>query len=208
MNRDKAKEGSSRLGTLLQLYVGPKMFQALEGTARSISGPDVRISNDARNILEKVLPALGLRDRLPPITTEPASLDSLNQGPLRIIPSLITKIEPKLADIQGPGPAVSAYRFGWNAAYYLQIRRYAPHHTNDIRATGKALLDHGSLLGLTEGQVKEFLGDPKGRWGSTFDLVMAPQKRSFLERLEPKEPKYPLDGEAADELIRRWLAGS
>jgi hypothetical protein len=60
---------------------------------------------------------------------------------------------------------------------------------------------------VSESQVQEFIDDPKGRWGSTFDLVVAEQKRSLLERLEPKEPKYQLPGEAADDLIRRWLAG-
>ncbi|HVN65399.1 MAG TPA: hypothetical protein VMT31_02150 [Methanomicrobiales archaeon] len=207
MPKDKVKEGSCRLGALLQMYIGPKMFQALEGTARDLTEPDARISNEARVILEKALPAFGMSAQLPPITTEPASFESLKEGSLKGIGSLITRIEPKLEDLQGPGPAVSAYRFSWNAAYYLQIRKYAPHHERDIQATRKALLEHGALLAIGRNQVQEFLAGPKGRWGPTFDLVTAPQKRTFLERLEPKEPKYPLDGEAADDLIRRWLAG-
>jgi hypothetical protein len=206
MARDKAKEGSYRLGALLQMYVGPKMFQALEGTFRTLSEPDARIANEARVILEKALPAFGMSALLPLITPEPASLESLSREPLRIIASLITKIEPKLEDIQGPGPAVYAYRFTWNAVYCMQLRKYAPHHERDIQASRKALIDHGALLGLTESQVQEFLADPKGRWVATFDLVMGEQKRSFMERLEPKEPKYPLPAEAADDLIRRWLA--
>jgi len=204
---DKVKEGSYRLGALLQIYIGPKMFQALEGTARILPAPDARISNEARPILEKALPAFGMKSPLPPITTEPASLDSLNQGPFKVLASLITRIEPKLEDMQGPGPAVSAYRFSWNAVYYLQHRKYVPHRERDVQATQNALLDHGALLGLTESKVQEFLADPKSRWGSTFDLVLAGQKRSIMERLEPKEPKYELPGEAAEDLIRRWLAG-
>jgi hypothetical protein len=124
-----------------------------------------------------------------------------------VIPSLIQKIEPKLEDIQGPGPAIHAYRFGWNAVYYVQLRKYAPSYEHDIQRCRKALAELGALLALRENQVQDFLADPKGRWGSTFDLVIAPQKRSFIERLEPKEPKYQLPGEAADDLIRRWLAG-
>jgi hypothetical protein len=207
MPRDKVKEGSCRLGALLQIYIGPKMFQALEGTMRTLPEPDVRISNEARPILEKALPAFGMKDRLPPITTEPATLESLSQEPLRIITSLIPKIEPRVEDIQGPGPAIHAYRFSWNAVYHLQLRKYAPHHGSDIQRSRKVLAEHGALLGLGEGQVQEFLADPKGRWGSTIDLVIAPQKRSFMEKLEPREPKYPLPGEAVDDLIRRWLAG-
>jgi hypothetical protein len=207
MARDKAKEGSCRLGGLVQIYIGPKMFQALEGTMKSLPEQDARISNEARVILGQALQAFGMSAQLPPITTESASFESLKEGSLKGIGSLITRIEPRLEDLQGPGPAVSAYRFSWNATYYLQIRKYAPHHERDIQATRKALLDHGALLGLTESQVQEFLAEPKGRWGPTFDLVMAKQKRSFMERLEPKEPKYPLNGEAADDLIRRWLAG-
>ena len=207
MALDKAKEGSCRLGALLQIYIGPKMFQALEGSMKSLPEPEARISNEARVILGTALPAFKMSAQLPPITTEPASFESLKEGSLKGIATLINRIEPRLEDIQGPGPAVSAYRFSWNAAYYLQIRKYAPHHERDSQTTRKALAEHGALLSLPEGQVQEFLGDPKGRWGPTFDLVMAPQKRTFLERLEPKEPKYPLNGEAADDLIRRWLAG-
>jgi len=207
MPRDKVKEGSCRLGALLQVYIGPKMFQALEGTFRNLPEQDARISNEAMVILEKALPAFGIKDRLPLITTEPASLESLQQGHLRIITSLIPKIEPKLEDIQGPGPAIHAYRFSWNAVYYLQLRKYAPHHESDLQRSRKALVEQGAPLGLKESQVQEFIADPKGRWGSTFELVVAPQKRSFMEKLEPKEPKYPLPGEAADDVIRRWLAG-
>jgi hypothetical protein len=207
MPRDKVKEGSCRLGALLQIYIGPKMFQALEGTMRTLPEPDVRISNEARPILDKVLPAFGMTARLPPITTESATHDTLHQEPLRIITSLITKVEPGLEDIQGPGPAIHAYRFSWNAVYHLQLRKYAPHHETDIQRSRKVLVGHGALLGLGESQVQEFLADPKGRWGPTFELVMAVQKRSFIEKLQPKEPKYELPGEAADDLIRRWLAG-
>src|SRR5512136_1317337 len=207
MDRDKAKEGSCRLGALIQIYMGPKMFQALEGTARNLSEPDARISNEAREILEKALPAFGMKDWLPVITTEPASLETLTGGPLRIFSNLIPKIEVRLEDVQGPGPAIYAYRFSWNAVYYLQLRKYAPHHEGEIQKSWKALIDHGAPLGLQESQVQEFIADPKGRWGSTFDLVTAKQKRTLMERLEPKEPKYPLDGQAADDLIRRWLAG-
>jgi hypothetical protein len=207
MPKDKVKEGSYRLGALLQIYIGPKMFQALEGTMRTLPEPDARISNEARQILEKALPAFGMKARLPPITTEPATHDTLQQEPLKIITSLITKVEPGLVDIQGPGPAIHAYRFSWNAVYHLQLRKYAPHHESDILRSRKALVEQGALLGLKESQAQEFIDDPKGRWGSTFDLVVAEQKRSFLERLEPKEPKYPLPGEAADDLMRRWLAG-
>jgi hypothetical protein len=207
MSLDRAKEGSYRLGALLQMYIGPKMFQALEGTARNYPEPDARISNEAKDILEKALPAFGMKARLPPITTEHASLDSLTQGPLKIITSLIPKIEIQLADIQGPGPALHAYRFSWNAVYYMQLRKYAPHHERDIQRTREALVEHGALVGLRESQVQEFIADPKGRWGSTFDLVIAKQKRSLIERLHPKEPKYPLPGEAADDLIQRWLVG-
>ena len=206
MHRDKAKEGSCRLGALLQIYIGPKMFQALEGTMRNLPEPDVRISNGARPILEKALPAFGMSARLPPITTEPATHETLQQDPLRIITSLITKIEPRLEDIQGPGPAIHAYRFSWNAVYHLQLRKYAPHHESDSQRSRKALAGHGALLGLGESQVQEFIADPRGRWESTFDLVIAGQKRSFFERLGPREPKYELPGEAADDLIRRWLA--
>jgi hypothetical protein len=206
MARDKVKEGSCRLGALLQIFIGPKMFQALEGTATTLPEQDVRISNEARPILEKALPAFRMKFRLPLITTGSASLESLQQGSLRIITSLILKIDPQLEDIQGPGPAIHAYRFSWNAVYHLQLRKYAPHHENDIQRSRKAIAEHGALLGLGESQVQEFLADPKGRWGSTFDLVMAVQKRSFFERLEPKELKYDLPGEAADDLIRRWLA--
>ena len=207
MQRDKAKEGSCRLGTLLQVYIGPKMFQALDGTVKKLPGTDAEISNEAMQILDKTLPALGIRSQLPLITTESASLDALDQGPLRLLPSLITRIEPRLEDLQGPGPAIYAYRFSWNAAYYLQIGKYAPHHKHYTEATRKTLLDLAPLLGLAEGPVREFLDDPKGKWGATFDLVTAKQKRTFIERLEPKEPKYPLDGKAADDVIRRWLAG-
>jgi hypothetical protein len=207
MTRDKVKEGSFRLGALLQIYIGPKVFQALEGTMRTIPEPDVRISNEARPILEKALPAFGIKDQLPPITTGLASHDTLQQGPLRILTSLIPKIEPKLEDIQGPGPAIHAYRFSWNAVYHLQLRKYAPLHESDIQRRRKVLVENGALLGLGESQVQEFIDDPKGRWGSTFDLVIAVQKRSFMEKLEPREPKYELPGEAADDLIRRWLAG-
>jgi len=207
MARDKAKEGSCRLGVLLQIYIGPKMFQALEGTMKILPEPDAKISNEARAILAQALPAFKLNAHLPPITTEAASFESLKEGSLKGIATLIARIEPRLEDIQGPGPAIYAYRFSWNAAYYLQIRKYAPHHGHDIQATRKAIAEHGALLGLTESQVQEFLADPNGRWGPTFDLVMEPKKRSFMERLEPKEPKYTLNGEAADDLIRRWLAG-
>ena len=207
MARDKAKEGSCRLGVLLQLYVGPKMFQALEGTARILTGPDARISNEARAILEKALPAFGMKDRLPPITTEPASLETLDQGPLRGIARLVSKIEVGLGDIQGQGPATSAFRFAQTAVYYMQLRKYVPHHEHEIQMARKTLLEYGASLALGESQVQEFIADPKGRWGSTSDLVMAKQKRSFIERLHPKEPKYPLDGEVADDLIRRWGAG-
>jgi hypothetical protein len=207
MSRDKAKEGSYRLGALLQIYIGPKIFQALEGTMRALPEPDVRISNEARPILEKALPAFGIKARLPPITTEPATHETLQQEPLRIITSLIPKIEPRLEDIQGPGPAIHAYRFSWNAVYLLQLRKYAPHHGSDIQRSRKVLVEHGALLGLGESQVQEFLANPKGRWGSTFDVVIAVQKRSFMEKLEPREPKYELPCEAADDLIRRWLAG-
>ena len=89
----------------------------------------------------------------------------------------------------------------------MQLRKYVPHHEHEIQTTREALVEQGALLGLRESQVREFVADPKGRWGSTFDLVMAEQKRSFIERLMPKEPKYPLPGEVADDLIRRWLAG-
>ena len=99
MNRDKAKEGSCRLGALLQIYIGPKMFQALMGTMRTLPEPDARISNEARQILEKALPALGMKARLPPITTEHATHDTLQQEPLKIITSLIVKVEPGLEDI-------------------------------------------------------------------------------------------------------------
>jgi hypothetical protein len=207
MPRDKVKEGSCRLGALLQIYIGPKMFQALEGTMRTLPEPDARISNEARPILEKALPVFGIKDRLAPITTEPATHETLQQGPLRIITSLISKVEPGLEDIQGPGPAIHAYRFSWNAVYHLQLLKYAPHHESDIQRRRKVLVEHGALLGLKESQVQEFIDDPKGRWGSTFDLAIAVQKRSFMEKLEPREPKYELPGEAADDLIRRWLAG-
>ena len=207
MPRDKVKEGSYRLGALLQIYIGPKMFQALEGTMRTLPEPDARISNEARVILEKALPAFEMKVRLAPITTEPATHDTLQQGPLKIITSLIPKIEPGLEDIQGPGPAIHAYRFSWNAVYHVQLRKYAPHHESDIQRSRKVLVEHGALLGLGENQVQEFLADPKGRWGSTFDIVIAVQKRSFIEKLQPREPKYELPGEAADDLIRRWLAG-
>ena len=207
MPGDKAKEGSCRLGALVQIYIGPKIFQALMGTMTTLPEPDVRISNEARGILEKALPTFGLGAILPAITTGPASHDSLKHGAFKVITSLIRKIEPKLEDIQGPGPAIHAYRFSWNAVYYLQLGKYAPHHERDFERCRKVLIDHGALLDLKESQVQEFLAEPKGRWGSIFDLVTAKQKRSFIERLEPKEPKYPLDGEAADDLIRRWLAG-
>ena len=207
MPRDKVKEGSYRLGALLQIYIGPKMFQALEGTMRTLPEPDARISNEARVILEKALPAFEMKVRLAPITTEPATHDTLQQGPLKIITSLIPKVEPGLEDIQGPGPAIHAYRFSWNAVYHVQLRKYAPHHESDVQRSRKVLVEQGALLGLGETQVQEFVADPKGRWGSTFDLVVAEQKRSLLERLEPKQPKYPLPGEAVDDLIRRWLAG-
>jgi hypothetical protein len=205
MPRDKAKEGSCRLGALLQIYIGPKMFQALEGTMKDLPEPDARISNEARAILEKVLPAFGMGAWLPAITTEPMSFDSLHQGPLKAVTGLIPKIEPKLAEIQGDGPAISAYRFGWNAVYYMQLRKYIPQRAREIQMSQKTLAGLGALLGLRESQVQEFLADPKGRWGSTFDLVTSEQKRSFIERLQPKEPKYPLPGEAADELMKRWL---
>lgn len=207
MARDKAKEGSYRLGALLQIYIGPKMFQALQGSMWTLPEPDVRISNEAKGIVEKALPAFGMSLILPPITTKLASLESLQQEPLRIITSLIQKIEPRLEDIQGPGPAIHAYRFSWNAVYYMQLRKYATHHESDILRSRKTLAEHGALLGLMESQVQEFIADPKGRWGSTFDLVISEQKRSFLERLEPKEPKYLLPGEAADDVIRRWREG-
>ena len=207
MTRDKAKEGSCRLGALLQIYIGPKIFQALMGTMTTLPEPDVRISNEAKGILEKALPTFGMGAILPAITTGPASHDTLQQGPLKIITSLIPKIEPRLEDIQGPGPAIHAYRFSWNAVYHVQLRKYAPHHESDKERSRKVLVEQGALLGLGETQVQEFVADPKGRWGSTFDLVVAEQKRSFLERLEPKQPKYPLPGEAVDDLIRRWLAG-
>jgi hypothetical protein len=207
MTRDKAKEGSCRLGALLQIYIGPKMFQALMGTMTTLPEPDVRISNEAKGILETVLPTFGMGAFFPAITTEHASHDSLKHGPFKVITSLIQKIEPTLEDFQGPGPAIHAYRFSWNAVYYLQLRKYAPNHERDFERCRKALIDHSAPLGLKESQVQEFLADPKDRWGSTFDLVVAEQKRSFLERLMPKEPKYPLDGEAADDVIRRWLAG-
>ena len=207
MPRDKVKEGSYRLGALLQIYIGPKMFQALEGTMSTLPEPDARISNEARVILEKALPAFEMKVRLAPITTEPATHDTLQQGPLKIITSLIPKVEPGLEDIQGPGPAIHAYRFSWNAVYHVQLRKYAPHHESDIQRSRKVLVEHGALLGLGENQVQEFLADPKGRWGSTFDIVIAVQKRSFIEKLQPREPKYELPGEAADDLIRRWLAG-
>lgn len=206
MPRDKVKEGSCRLGALLQIYIGPKMFQALMGTMTTLPEPDVRISNEAKGILETALPTFGIKDRLPPLTTKPATHETLQQGPLKIITSLIPKVEPGLEDIQGPGPAIHAYRFSWNAVYHLQLRKYAPHHESDIQRSRKVLVGHGALLGLGESQVQEFLADPKGRWGSTFDLVMAVQKRSFIEKLQPREPKYELPGEAADDLIRRWLA--
>ncbi|HUK38126.1 MAG TPA: hypothetical protein VLV30_03315 [Methanomicrobiales archaeon] len=207
MARDKAKEGSYRLGALLQIYIGPKMFQALEGSMRALPEPDARISNEAKAILEHALPAFGMRPWLPPITTDPASMESLNQEPLKAITSLISKIEPKLEDIQGPGPAIHAYRFSWNAVRYLQYGKYAPHSTGDIEMFREVLAELGALLGLRESQVQEFLADPKGKWGTTFDLVNAPQKRSFIEKLEPKEPKYALPGEAADDVINRWLGG-
>ena len=207
MARDKAKEGSCRLGALLQIYIGPKMFQALMGTMTTLPEPDVRISNEAKSILEKALPTFGMSAILPVITSKPASHDSLKHGSLREITSLIKKIEPKLEDIQGPGPAIYAYRFSWTAVYYLQLRKYAPNHERDFETCRKALAELGALLALGESKVQEFLADPKGRWESTFDLVIAPQKRSFIEKLEPKEPKYPLPGEAADDLIRRWREG-
>jgi hypothetical protein len=207
MGRDKVKEGSFRLGALVQIYIGPKMFQALEGTMRRLPEPDARIPNEARAILEKALPAFEVSARLPAITTEPATLDSLNQEPLKIITGLVPKIEFKLAEIQGQGPAVYAYRFSLGAVYSLQLRKYVPHHEGDIQRTRKGLLEQGALLGLAENQVREFLADPKGRWGPTVDLVIAGQKRSFIEKLQPREPKFPLPGEAADDLIRRWLAG-
>jgi len=207
MARDKAKEGSFRLGALLQIYIGPKMFQALMGTMTTLPEQDVRISNEAKGILEKAVPTFGCRAILPVITTDPASHDSLQHGSLKDITSLIKKIEPKLEDIQGPGPAIFAYRFGWNAVYYLQLRKYGPSYEQDVLRSQKTLADLGPMLGLKGSQVQEFLAHPKSTWGSTFDLVIAPQKRSFIERLMPKEPKYPLPGEAADDLIRRWLAG-
>ena len=207
MAKDKVKEGSGRLGALLQIYIGPKMFQALVGTTTTLPEPDARISNEARGILEKGLPSFGIT-WLPAITTEHASHDSLKHGPLKVITSLIKTIQPQLEDIQGPGPAIHAYQFGWNAVYYMQLRKYAPNNERDIQRCQTALAGLGALLALGEGQVREFLADPKGRWVSTFDLVITEQKRSFLERLEPKEPKFPLDGEAADGLIRRWLAGT
>jgi hypothetical protein len=207
MPRDAAKEGSCRLGAMVQIYLGPKMFQALEGSMRRLPEPDVRISNEAKAILENALPAFEMSAWLPPISTDTASLDSLKQGPLKVITSLISKIEGKLAEIQGEGPAISAYRFSWNAVYYMQLRKYGPHHEREIQMARKALAEYGALLGLRESQVQEFITDPKGRWGSTFDIVIAEQKRSFIERFQPKEPKYHLPGEAADDLIKRWLAG-
>jgi hypothetical protein len=207
MPRDKVKEGSYRLGALLQIYIGPKMFQALEGSMRKLPEPDVKISNEARAILEKALPAFEMSAWLPPITAEPASLETLKQEPLKIITGLIPRIEPKLAEIQGQGPAIHAYHFSWGAVYSMQLRKYIPHREREIQMAGKVLAEQGALLGLRGSQVQEFIADPKGRWGSTFDLVIAEQKRSFIERLQPKEPKYQLAGEAADDLIRRWLAG-
>lgn len=207
MPGDKVKKGSCRLGALIQMYIGPKMFQALEGTARNLPETDARISNEARVILDKVLLMFGVNSLLPSITTEPASLDSLTQGPLRIFSSLIPKIEIQLEDIKGPGPAIYAYRFTLSAVYYLQVRKYTPYRDREIQATQQALIEQGALLALGEGKVQDFIADPKGQWGSTFDLVTAKQKRTLLERLEPKEPKYQLPGEAADDLIRRWLAG-
>jgi len=207
MPRDKVKEGCYRLGVLVQIYIGPKMFQALEGSMKNLPEPDVRISNEARAILEKALPAFEKGAWLPPITTGPASLESLMQEPLKNITSLIPRIEAKLAEIQGQGPAISAYRFGWGAVYTMQLKKYIPQREHEIRMAHRALVEHGASLGLGEGQVLEFAADPKGRWGHTFDLVAAEQKRSFIERLQPKEPKYSLQFEAADDLIRRWLAG-
>jgi hypothetical protein len=207
MSRDKVKEGSYRLGALLQIYIGPKMFQALEGTVRNLPEPDARISNEAKDILEKALPAFGMKSRLPLITTEPAFVDKLSHGPLKLFSNLITKIEIQLEDIQGPGPAMYAYHFSLSAVYYMQLRKYAPQRDREIQATRQTLVEQGALLGLSEDQVQEFSADPKGKWGSTVDLVISGQKRSFMERLEPKEPKYQLPAEAADDLIRRWLAG-
>jgi hypothetical protein len=207
MPKDAAKEGSYRLGALVQIYIGPKMFQALEGSMRKLPEPDVRISNEAKAILEKALPAFEMSAWLPAITIDAASLDSLKQGPFKTLTGLATKIEVKLAEIQGQGPAISAYRFGMGAVHIVQLRKYIPHQEREIQMARKALVEQGASLGLRESQVQEFVADPKGRWRSTFDLVLAEQKRSFIERFMPKEPKYPLPGEAADDLIKRWLAG-
>jgi len=207
MPRDKVKEGSCRLGVLVQVYIGPKTFQALEGSLSRLPEPDARISNEARVILEKTLSVFEKSVWLPPITTDPASFDSLKQGPFRIMAGLIPKIEAKLAEIQGEGPAISAFRFSWNAVYFMQLRKYIPQRGSEIQMIRKTLVRQGALLGLRESQVQEFVADPKGKWLSTFDLVIAEQKRSFIEKFQPKEPKYPLPGEAADDLIRRWLAG-
>ncbi len=204
---DKAKEGSVRLGALVQIYIGPKMFQALEGTTRTLSEPDARVSNEARAILEKTLPAFRIKDYLPLITTEPATLETLNDGTLKGIGRLVPRVEAGIGDIQGEGPATSAYRFAQTAVHYMQLRKYVPHHSQEIQAARKSLVDYGALLYVGESQVKEFLADPKGRWTATFDLVTAKQKRTFVERLMPKELKYPLDGEKADALIRRWREG-
>lgn len=205
MPKDAVKEGSYRLGALVQIYVGPKMFQALEGTFRTLAEPDARLSNEALVILEKALPGLGIKTRLPPITTEPASLDTLEKGSLRGIAGLVTKMEAGLADIQGQGPATAAFRFTRGAVYYMQVRKFVPHHAHEIQQAREALAGYTPLLGIGESQLQEFMADPKDRWGSTFDLVVAPQRRTLIERLQPKVPKYPLDGGAADELIRKWL---
>ena len=207
MDLDKAKEGCSRLGALLQIYIGPKIFQALMGTMTTLPDPDVWIANEAKFLLEKPLPAFGISPILPPITTDPASHDSLKHGQFRLITTLIQKIEPKLEDLQGPGPAINAYRFGWNAVYYLQVRKYIPNNGQDILRCMKTLAEHAAQLYLTENQAREFLTDPKGKWGPTFALVTAKQKRSLIEKLEPKEPKFPLDGPAAEDVINRWKEG-
>ena len=206
MPRDSIKEAAYRSGVIIQIYLGPKTFQILEGSPRDLPQSDVQLANEARSILEKVLPALKIRTELPVITAGPGQPGPAKQGTYPSLMHLIKQTEMGLEEKYGKSPK-SVYHFAWVAAYYMLELQYIPQREHEIRMSQQSLSVSGGFAGLSEDKIQAFIRNPKTEWESTFDLILE-EKRSLFGRFgpHPKELQAHLPGELVDDLIRRWLS--
>jgi hypothetical protein len=205
--KDPIREAAYRSGVIIQIYLGPKTFQILEGNPKDLPPVDVQLANEARSMLEKILPALKIRTELPPITPELGYPRQTKQGAYPSLMHLIKETETGLGETYGKSTK-DVYRFAWVAAYYMLELQYIPHREHEIRMSHQSLQVTGGLAGLGEDKIQAFTRNPKAEWESTFDPILEKEeKKSFFGRFGPRAKglQFDLPGELVDDLIRRWL---